>query len=103
MCARFAAGQDGRVGRFYDEKLYILDPLFEDFPGACGSPPRTDSNDEPIESAATDLQDFLRGGLAVDLWIGRIAELLQHEVVGMFSKNFFSFIDGAPHKFQPMS
>src|SRR5215469_11539287 len=101
MHARSAARQDRRVRGFHHKKSQISKLRFEDFSGAGGSPSRTDSNNKCIEFAANNMQDFLGGGLAVDLWIGGIAELPGHKVTGVLSKNFLSLIDRALHQFRP--
>src|SRR5215471_4996829 len=103
MHARSAARQDGRVRWFHHKKSHILNLRFEDLSGTGGSPSRTDSNNECIKFAANNMQDLLSGCLAVDLWIGRIAKLLGHKVIGVLSKNFFSLIDGALHQFRSVS
>src|SRR5215475_10911784 len=70
MYAVSAARQDGRVRWFHHKKSHILNLRFEDLSGTGGSPSRTDSNNECIKFAANNMEDFLGGGLAVDLWIG---------------------------------
>src|SRR5262245_44178100 len=58
MHTGFAAGQHGRVRRFHHEKLHIRDFLFQNLTCASGGTSRTDSNDQRIESAVDDMQDF---------------------------------------------
>ena len=43
------------------------------------------------------LEDLERGGAAVDLGIGRVLELLRHEVLGMLAQHLLGGEDGARH------
>src|SRR5262249_25086891 len=73
--------------------------LFDDLTYAGDSAARADAGDQNINLAVGVVPDLFGSGLAVDLGVGRVVELLGHEGIGIFFEDFFGLGDGAAHAF----
>ena len=70
---------------------------FEHFAHAGDRAAGADAGDEDVDLAVGVAPDFLGRGLAMDFGIGRVLELLRHEVVLVLGHQFLGPADRAGH------
>src|SRR5262245_14514353 len=75
---RYHRARDGLDSDGLEARPALLDDLGDARDGAA----RADAGYENVRLAVGIVPDFLRGGAAMDLGIGRVLELLRHEGVG---------------------
>ncbi len=95
--ARLAAGEDGRILRLHGNHLHVRQARLDHLGDAGDRPAGADTRHEGIELAVGVVPDFLRRGLAVDLRIGRVLELLRDDRVRDIPEQLLCARDGALH------
>jgi hypothetical protein len=93
---RLAVREHRRCRRLDGDDRDPLHLLAQDLADAGDRPAGADAGDEGVDVLEL-LQQLLRRGLAVDLRVGGIVELLRHEVVRMFFDQLFRFAHRGMH------
>ena len=96
----FAALRDDRAVHWLDrDHFHTRLFLFEHFADAGDCAARADATDDDVHLTVGVSPDFFRGRLAMDFWIGRVLELLRHEIVLVLRNQLFRFLHGPGHAF----
>src|SRR5208337_3135594 len=74
--------EDRRVQGLDGDHLKRRFPALENLTATGNRPARAHSRDQNVDLASGVAPDLLGRGLAVNLWVGRVLELLGHEGVG---------------------
>ena len=97
MRAGHPAGEDRGLFRLDRDHpqigIALLEHAADAGQGASGADPAHHHIDPPIGVAP----DFLGRGLAVDLRVGGVRELLRHVSVGQLAEQLFGTLDGPAH------
>jgi len=99
MGSRLAAGKDGGAFRLHGNGLETLLALFDDLGNPRNRPPRADAGDEDIHPAVRIVPDLFRRRFPMDLWIGRVLELLKHDRAGNRPRQLLRLAHRPAHPF----
>jgi len=95
MWSRFAAGDNGRIGRFHGNGSEISIFRANISSDARNGPARADASDKDVDPTAGIIPNFLARGPLVNFRVGGILELLWHPTARNFRHKFLGFCDRA--------